>query len=415
MGGECSEVTPNTRTILLESAAFNGYNVRRTCKKLGLWSEASFRFVRGVYQDLAGTASDRAVMLMEQLGAGRVVGGVIDVYPNPLKPYYLEVSADRINELLGINIPARRMKEMLERLEMKVEEKKSSLCITVPTFRQDVQLDYDIAEEVARLYGYNNIPKTVMSGSWVLGTKSLKERIAETVREVLCGCGLHEIITYSFESPSVFDRINLPMAHPLRKTLTIQNPLGEEYSIMRTTLLPAMLNVISLNYNRGTEEAGFYEIAPRFLPREILLKELPDERVTVSLGVYGDENFFSLKGRVEALLAELNITGYEFRRAKSPSYHPGRTAEIIIDGKSLGVIGEVHPDVLERYGIGTRVYAGELDFSLLMDKADSTAAYSPLPKYPSINRDIAIVVDKEVPAGTVEAVIRKAEGIWWRK
>jgi phenylalanyl-tRNA synthetase beta chain len=186
--------------------------------------------------------------------------------------------------------------------------------------------------------------------------------------------------------------------------------LGEEYSIMRTTLLPAMLNVISLNYNRGAEEAGFYEIAPRFLPREIPLKELPEERLTIALGLYGNEDFFTLKGRVEALLKELNITGYEFQRAKDPSYHPGRTAEILINGEVLGLIGEVHPDVLESYDIGTRVYAGELDFGLLMEKADATVSYSPLPRYPSVNRDMALLVDMDVPAGTIERVIREAGG-----
>ncbi|MFA6670614.1 MAG: phenylalanine--tRNA ligase subunit beta, partial [Bacillota bacterium] len=314
MGGEYSEVTEDTRTILLESAAFNGYNVRQTCKKLGLWSEASFRFVRGVYQDLAGFAADRAAMFMEQLGAGEIVGGVIDVYPNPLKPYYLEVGAGRINKLLGISLTTERMKDMLQRLEMKVEEERGNLCITVPTFRQDVQLDYDIAEEIARMYGYNNIPKTVMSGSWVLGKRSKKEKLTDIVRDVLCGCGLYEVSTYSFESPSVFDRINLPEGDPLRKTVAIQNPLGEEYSIMRTTLLPAMLNVISLNYNRGIEGAGIYEIAPRFLPREIPLKELPDEKPTIVLGMYGGEDFYSIKGRVETLLGELGIYSYEFER-----------------------------------------------------------------------------------------------------
>jgi phenylalanyl-tRNA synthetase beta chain len=410
MGGEYSEITSDTKTILLESATFNGYNVRQTCKKLGLWSEASSRFVRGVYQDLAGIAADRAAMLMQELGAGEVVGGVIDVYPNPSKPYYLEVGADKINRLLGINLPAVRMKEMLERLGMDVEENEGNLCITVPTFRQDVKLDYDIAEEIARLYGYNNIPKTVMSGSWVLGTKSRKEKITETVKDVLCGCGLYEISTYSFESPSVFDRINLPEGDPLRKTITIQNPLGEEYSIMRTTLLPAMLNVISLNYNRGIQKAGFYEIAPRFLPRDIPLKELPDEKPTIALGMYGDEDFFSIKGRVEALLMELGITTYEFKRMQNPSYHPGRTAQVTVDGEYLGLIGGIHPDVLENYEIGTRVYAGELDFNLLLEKADSAVTYSPLPRYPSINRDIALLVDKDIPAGAVEKVIRIAGG-----
>jgi phenylalanyl-tRNA synthetase beta chain len=410
MGGEYSEITSETRTILLETASFNGYNVRKTCKKLGLWSEASFRFVRGVYQDLAGLASARAAALMEELGAGEIVDGVIDVYPNPSKPYYLEVGAERINKLIGISIPAQRMKGMLERLEMKVEEKQGTLCITVPTFRQDIRIDYDIVEEIARLYGYNNIPKTVMTGSWVMGTKSRKEKFVDVVKGVLCGSGMYETYTYSFESPAVFDRINLPDGHPLRKTVTIENPLGEEYSIMRTTLLPSMLNVVSLNYNRGIQSAGFYEIAPRFIPREIPLKELPDEKLTIALGLYGDEDFYSLKGRVEALIRELNISNYSFKRAQNGSYHPGRTAEILIDGETLGIIGEIHPDVLKNYGISGRVFAGELDFELLMEKADNNLTYSSLPKYPSVNRDIAIIADKGVDAGIIEEIIRKAGG-----
>jgi len=410
MGGEYSEITQKTSTILLETASFNGYNVRKTCKKLGLWSEASFRFVRGVYQDLAETASERAAALMEQLGAGEVIDGVMDVYPNPPKPYYLEVEAERINRLIGISISPQRMKDMLERLEMKVELKGQRLCITVPTFRQDIRLDYDIVEEVARLYGYDNIPKTVMTGSWVMGTESRREKTRDTVRDVLCGCGMYEIYTYSFESPSVFDKINLPEEHPLRKTVTIQNPLGEEYSIMRTILLPSMLNVVSLNYNRGTQRAGFFEIAPRFIPREIPLKDLPDEKLTLALGLYGGEDFYSIKGRVETLLGELNITGYDFRRVKAGPYHPGRAAEILVDGEVLGIIGEVHPEVLKNYGIEVRAYAGELDFDLLMEKADSRVTYSPLPKYPSVNRDIAVIVDREVEAGTLHQVIQEAGG-----
>ncbi len=410
MGGEYSEITQKTRTILLETASFNGYNVRKTSKKLGLWSEASFRFVRGVYQDLAGTASERAAALMEQLGAGEVVDGVMDVYPNPPKPYYLEVEAERINKLIGISLSPQRMKDMLERLEMKVELKDRRLCITIPTFRQDIRLDYDIVEEVARLYGYDNIPKTVMTGSWVLGTRSRREKTRDRVRDVLCGCGMYEIYTYSFESPSVFDKINLPKDSALRKTVTIQNPLGEEYSIMRTTLLPSMLNVVSLNYNRGTQRAGFYEIAPRFIPREIPLKDLPDEKMTLAIGLYGGEDFYSIKGRVETLLGELNITGYDFRRIKAGPYHPGRAAEILVDGETLGIIGEVHPEVLKNYGIEVRTYAGELDFDLLMEKADSQVTYTPLPKYPSVNRDIAVIVDREVEAGTLHQIIQEAGG-----
>ncbi len=410
MGGEYSEIMPDTRTILLESATFYGYSIRQTSKKLGLWSEASFRFIRGIYEDLAGIAADRAAMLMEELGAGEVIDGVFDVYPNPQKPYNLAVNAQRINELIGIDIPADDMKDMLGRLGMDVKENRGNLDITVPTFRKDIQLDHDIAEEVARLYGFDNIPKTVMSGNWVLGKKTFRERVMDKIRDTLCGYGLYEISTYSFESPSVFDRINLPKESPLRKAIPIQNPLGEEYSIMRTTLLPAMLNVIALNYNRGNEGAGFYEIAPVFIPKKLPLKELPDERLTISLGMYGDEDFYSVKGRAEGLFDELNIAGYEFRKVQNPSYHPGRAAEILIGDKVLGIIGEVNDDIVSGYGIGGRVYAGELNFDLLMDNMDHSVTYSPLPRFPSVKRDIALIVDKNIAAGSIENIIRDAGG-----
>lgn len=410
MGGEYSEITPETRTILLESASFNGYNVRMTCKKLGLWSEASFRFVRGVYQELAEIAAARAVMLMEELGAGEVIGGIVDVYPKPVKPHYVEVSSERINKLLGISITAEEMKEMLERLEMEVEVDRGNLRITVPTFRQDIQLDCDVAEEIARLYGYDNIPKTIMTGSWVQGRKSFKEIIEDTVKEVLCGCGLYEIQTYSFESPSVFDKLRLSECDELRRAIVISNPLGEEYSIMRTTLLPSMLSALSLNYNRGMESAGLYEIAPRFIPREIPLKELPEERLTICLGMYGSEDFYSLKGRIEVLLEELNISDYSFRRVQHPSYHPGRAAEVLIGDEVLGIIGEAHPDVSQAYQIGTRVYMGELNFNLLMKNARREVKYSPLPKYPAVNRDIAVLVDRETEVGRIAEAIKEAGG-----
>ncbi|MBA1335785.1 MAG: Phenylalanyl-tRNA synthetase beta chain [Firmicutes bacterium] len=410
MGGEFSEITRGTRTVLLESASFNGYNVRMTCKRLGLWSEASFRFVRGVYPGLAETAANRAVMLMEQLGAGEVVEGVIDIYPEPVKTKHVEVSSDRINRLIGIDITAEEMKDMLERLEMAVKADNGMLSITVPAFRQDIEVDYDIAEEIARLYGYNNVPKTIMEGSWVQGKKTLKEKLEDQIKDVLCGLGLYEIQTYSFESPGVFDKLRLPEEHHLRRTVEIKNPLGEEYSIMRTTLLSSMLNVLSINYNRGIKGAGLYEIAPRFIPREIPLKQLPDEKLTISLGIYGDEDFYSLKGRVEVLLDELKIRDYSFRRAQHPSYHPGRTAEVVIGEEVAGIIGEAHPDVAKAYQIDTRVYMGEIDFSLLMEASQSEIKYSPLPKYPAITRDIAVLVDKETEVGRIAEAIEETGG-----
>jgi len=293
---------------------------------------------------------------------------------------------------------------------MAVKADNGMLSITVPAFRQDIEVDYDIAEEIARLYGYNNVPKTIMEGSWVQGKKTLKEKLEDQIKDVLCGLGLYEIQTYSFESPGVFDKLRLPEEHHLRRTVEIKNPLGEEYSIMRTTLLSSMLNVLSINYNRGIKGAGLYEIAPRFIPREIPLKQLPDEKLTISLGIYGDEDFYSLKGRVEVLLDELKIRDYSFRRAQHPSYHPGRTAEVVIGEEVAGIIGEAHPDVAKAYQIDTRVYMGEIDFSLLMEASQSEIKYSPLPKYPAITRDIAVLVDKETEVGRIAEAIEETGG-----
>lgn len=410
MGGENTEITPQTRTILLESANFNGYSIRMTAKKLGLRSEASSRFEKGIDPNLAEEVVNRAVILLEQLGAGKVVEGLIDVYPVPVHSHTVEVSPKRINVLLGTNISEEQMIEMLESLEMKVEKADERLKITIPTFRQDIRIEDDMAEEVARIYGFDKIPRTIMSGSWIQGRISKNQKIEDITKDVLCGCGMFEITTYSFESPGVFDKLKFPENSPLRKAIPIQNPLGEDYSIMRTTLLPAMLNVLSLNYNRGVKEARLYEVAPRYIAREMPLKELPMEKKTIGLGLYGNETFYTLKGIVEVLMEELNVRNYEFKRARHPSYHPGRTAEILINGETLGIIGEIHPDVAAKFGLDTKVYTGELDMGLLVDKAVFEIKYSLLPKFPSINRDIAILVDQDVEVGRIEEIIRETGG-----
>lgn len=410
MGGELSEVTPDTRTILLESANFNSFSVRKTSKKLGIRSEASSRFEKGLDPNMSKEAINRAAMLIEQLGAGVIIKGMVDVYPRPVTPHRVEMNPARINQLLGTGIPAGEMKEILEWLEMKVDEEGGRLMVTVPTFRQDIQNQFDLAEEIARIYGYDNIPRTIMSGSWVQGTRSYRQKVEDTVKDVLCGCGMYEILTFSFESPGVFDRLRLPQDSPLRKAIVIKNPLGEDYSIMRTTLLPAMLNVISLNYNRGIKQARMFEIAPRFIPGEIPLQQLPEEKKTICLGMYGDVDFYTMKGIVEALLEELNISDCQFHKAQHPSYHPGRTAEVLVDGRSAGVIGEIHPDVAAAFQVDARIYAGELDFDLLASSAEFRVKYSPLPKFPAVNRDIAILVDEDIEVARVERVIREAGG-----
>jgi len=410
MGGENTEITQQTRTILLESANFNSYSIRMTAKKLGLRSEASSRFEKGIDPNLAEEVVNRAVMLMEQLGAGKVVKGLVDEYPESVYPHIVEASPQRVNDLLGTDVSESQMIDILESLEMEVEKVGETFRITVPTFRQDIQIEDDIAEEVARIYGYDKIPKTIMTGSWVQGKISQKQKLENNVKDVLCGCGMYEITTYSFESPTVFDKLRIPRESTLRKVVTIKNPLGEDYSIMRTTLLPAMLNVLSLNYNRGVKKARLYEVAPRYIAGEIPLRELPRERKTISLGMYGDESFYSIKGIIEVLLEELNILNYKFRKIEHPSYHQGRTAEILVDGEILGIIGEIHPEVAEKYQLDTKIYTGELDMELLVSKTVHDIKYSPLPKFPAINRDIAVLLDQDIEAAKIEEIMREVGG-----
>ncbi len=410
MGGEETEVTPDTRVILLESANFDSYSVRMTGKKLGLSSEASFRYSKGLDPNMAEAGINRAVMLMEQLGAGKIADGMIDAYPVPVYPHTVQASPDRINKLLGTDIAEHQMTEILESLEMKVEKVDGKLNITVPTFRQDILLEDDVAEEVARIYGFDRIPATIMAGSWVQGKRSREQKIEDVVKEVLCGCGMFEILTYSFESPRVFDKIRVPEDSGLRKAIAIKNPLGEDYSIMRTTLIPAMLGVLSLNYNRGVRHARLFEVAPRYIAGEIPLKELPLEKKTLCLGLYGDESFYTIKGIVEVLMEELNIRNYRFKKTRHPSYHPGRTGEVFVDGESLGIIGEIHPDVAEEFDIDAKVYIGELDMELLMGKTVFDVRYSPLPKFPSIKRDIAVLLDTDIEVGEIENILRETGG-----
>ncbi|MGB9780973.1 phenylalanine--tRNA ligase subunit beta [Caldanaerobacter sp.] len=409
MGGENTEITDSTVNILIESANFKGSNIRHTSKKLGLRSEASARFEKGLDPEITVLACERAAQLMEKYCGGEVLKGIVDEYPKPMERTVLTVRPDRINKFLGTNLATSEMIEILRSLEFEVVEKGEELEIKVPHFRKDVTMEADIAEEIARLYGYNNIADSLMKNAQTtLGSLTKEQQLEEKAREVLLACGLNEIVTMSFMGERDLDRINVPKDSVLRKAVKIINPLGEEQSLMRTTLLPFMLNVAYTNYSRKVGEFKAFEISRVFLPKELPLKELPEEVKTISLGMYGKEvDFYTIKGVIEELLEVMGIVDVEYVRAEEPSYHPGRSAKILFGEEVLGVFGEVHPDVLENYDLPVRVYAGELNLDKIIKFANVDRKYNPLPKYPAVERDIAVVVDEDLFVAEVEKVIKE--------
>lgn len=406
MGGQNSEVKDDTNTIVFEIANFNGSNIRITSKKLGLRTEASTRFEKDIDPNLAEIAMKRACHLVELIGAGEVVGGVIDVYPKRLEPHRLEVSPEWINSFLGTDVEVSRMKEILESLEMKVEGEEI-LKIEVPTFRQDVRIKEDIAEEIARIYGYNNIPSVKIKGEAVEAIKTTEQKLIETVKNTMVSSGLYEGITYSFTSPKVFDSIRLKEDDSLRKAVVISNPLGEDFSIMRTTGIPSMMEVLGRNYARGIKEAGIFEIARVYLPQDDLL---PDERDRLVIGMYGNVDFYSLKGVIENLLSVLGVDRVDFEsEGENPTFHPGRCARLMVRRKPAGFLGEVHPDVSENYGFeDERVYVAEIDLKTIFEASRLERKYRALPKFPSVTRDIAMLISDDVTVGEIENVIMRA-------
>ncbi|MCX7843484.1 MAG: phenylalanine--tRNA ligase subunit beta [Clostridia bacterium] len=418
MGGGNSEICDSTSSILFESASFNGTSVRITAKKLGMRTEASSRFEKGLDVNNVVNALDRAAQLIVELGAGEVAGGIIDCYPGKLEPRVIDLQQDRINALLGTDISRDEMIRILRSVELGVDDKTGR--VTVPTFRQDIEEMADLAEEVARFYGYNNIKPTLLPGKEMTrGIKTFKQKMEDRIRETMSALGLYEIYTYSFTSPDIFDKINLPKDSKLRNAVVISNPLGVDYSIMRTTTIPDMLTVLARNYNRRIEEAKLYELSytyskdnPRTTQVEGIDESgLPEEIETLTLGMYGKVDFYDIKGVAEGLLAELGITEYEFaRETGNPTFHPGRTAVLMIKGEYAGCIGEVHPDVLEKFDISTRVYAGSIEVDKLVASAGHKAQYKPLPKFPAVSRDIAMLVKDEVMVKQIEDVIRKNSG-----
>lgn len=413
MGGLDSEVTSGTETILIEAANFNDKNVRLTSKSLNLRTEASARFEKGIDPNLCEIACNRVCQLIEEIGAGKVVGEYIDDYIEKAIEKVITLRTDKVNRLLGTNIDKNDMIDILERLELKVEEKEECLKVTVPTFRLDLEAEVDLIEEIGRIYGFHNIKNEPLRGALIRGEKSYDKVVEDKVKSILEGLGMNEIMTYSFVSPKVYDKIKLSEDSEKRKCIKIMNPLGEDYSVMRTTLIPNAMDVLARNYNYGVERAFIYEIGNIFIPKELPIKKLPIERKMLSLGMYGDVDYYYIKGVVDTLLERLGILKCKYLREENhPSFHPGRTANIIYKDKVLGVIGEIHPDILENYHIKERVYISELDFDTIIEIANLERQYKPLAKYPAITRDLAIVLDREILVKDIEEkILENGEGL----
>lgn len=410
MGGENSKITDDVKTMLFEAACFDGTNIRLSAKKIGMRTEASGKFEKGLDPNLASEAIDRACQLIEELGAGEVVGGMIDVYPQKNVEKRIKFEPDKINKLLGIDISAEEMLGYLKKIELVYNEETNELII--PTFRQDLECGADIAEEVARFYGYANIPTTLPSGEATTGKLSFKMRIEGVARDIAEFCGFSQGMTYSFESPKVFDKLLLPEDSPLRKAIVISNPLGEDFSIMRTTSLNGMLTSLSTNYNRRNKNVKLYELGNIYLPKSLPLTELPDERMQFTLGFYGDGDFFSMKGVVEEFLEKVGMRNKpEYNPDAGKTFlHPGRQADIVYDGEVIGYLGEVHPDVLDIYSIGEKAYVAVIDMPHIVEKATFDRKYEGIAKFPAVTRDISMVMDKAVLVGTVEDIIEKRGG-----
>ena len=414
MGGENSEIEGDTRMLLLESANFNGTSIRLTSKKMGLRSEASSRFEKGLDPENTITAVNRCAELVELLGAGRVVRGVIDC--NRVKPVKdtIRLDPDRINAFLGTEIPAEKMINIFKSIEFEFDE--ASMMLRIPSFRSDIESAADLSEEVARFYDYNNIKPSLLSGKEsAQGRKTYKQRMEDVIRDAMSGCGMNEAYTISFTSPDVFDTILLPKDHPSRKAVVISNPLGEDYSIMRTTTLPDMLRILAINYSRKISDARLFELS--YVYRPVEGEQLPVEEETLTLGMYGENvDFFDLKGAIEELMTAMGIKNFEFRPVKDePSFHPGRTAGLFIkttDGsvKRAAILGEIHPEVAENTECPARTYVAMADVGVLIEASTLSRKYEQLPRFPALTRDMAIVIKDDIYVADLINVIRRKGG-----
>ncbi|MEQ2579557.1 phenylalanine--tRNA ligase subunit beta [Hominiventricola aquisgranensis] len=405
MGGENSMITDDVKTMLFEAACFDGTNIRLSSKRVGLRTDASGKFEKGLDPNNAQAAIDRACQLIEELDAGDVVNGTVDVYPVKREPVRIPFEPDRINALLGTDISKEQMLEYYKPIELEYDEKTNE--IVAPTFRQDLFRTADLAEEVARFFGYDNIPTTLPRGEATTGKLPFYLRIEAVARDIAEFCGFSQGMTYSFESPKVFDKLLLPEDARERQAIVISNPLGEDFSIMRTTSLNGMLTSLATNYNRRNKNVRLYEMGNIYLPKSLPLTELPDERMQFTLGMYGDGDFFSMKGIVEEFLDKIGMhlkETYDPNAGKS-FLHPGRQANIIYDGTVIGYLGEVHPTVAATYGIGERAYVAVLDMPSIVPMATFDRKYEGIAKFPAVTRDISMVVPKNVLVGQIEEVI----------
>ncbi len=411
MGGYHSEVGEDTKTVLLEGANFNEKSVRLTSKKFNLRSEASNRFEKGVDINLSELAVNRVCQLIEELGVGEIVKGNIDIYPNPKPEKSISLRPERANKILGLDIETEKMLEYLNNLGIKSEFREGLIYSQIPSFRLDLEVEVDLIEEIGRMYGFHNIKSKPLVGVLTRGERPYEKQIEEKVKAILKGLGLNEIMTYSFISPKAYDLINLSEDDELRNYIKLMNPLGEDYSVMRTTLIPNILDIMSRNYNRGIKEVVFYEIGNIFLPRELPVEELPEEKKVLSIGMYGEKDFYFLKEIVDKTLNRLGIEDIEYVKERElTSFHPGRTANITAQGEKVGIIGEVHMDVAENYHIKDRPYLVQIDFDKIVEMAKLDIKFQSLAKYPSMTRDIALLLNKDIPVGEIEKTMKKHGG-----
>ena len=409
MGGENSMVTDSIETLLFEAACFDGTNIRLSSKKIGLRTDASGKFEKGLEPNNTMDAINRACQLIEELGAGTVVGGCVDVYPTKKEEVTVPFEPEKINGLLGTDLSAEEMLSYLTKIELSYDEETGLLHI--PNFRQDLNCMADIAEEVARFFGYDNIPTTLPRGEATAGKISFKGRVEEVTRQIAEQNGFNGGMTYSFESPKVFDKLLLPEDAKERQAIVISNPLGEDFSIMRTISLNGMLTSLATNYNRRNKVAKLYEMGNIYLPKSLPLTELPEERMQFTFGMYGAGDFFDLKGVIEELFEKLGLEGQsEYAKGSYSFLHPGRTADIFLQGEKVGYMGQVHPEVCDNYDFSTEAYVAVIDMPVLVEKATFERKYEGIAKFPAMTRDLSMVMSKEIPVGEVEKVIKKRGG-----
>ena len=410
MGGENSMITDSVSTLLFEAACFDGTNIRRSSKKVGLRTDASTKFEKGLDPNTAQLAIDRACQLIVELGVGEVVGGMVDVYDKKKEGKKVVLDSVRINQILGTDIDEATMIGYFKNIELDYNEETKE--ITIPSWRQDISHIADLAEEVARFYGYDNIPTTLPTGEATTGKLPFKLRIEEVARNVAEFYGFSQAMTYAFESPKVFEKLLLPKDSKLREAVAITNPLGEDFSIMRTSSLNGMLTALSTNYNRRNKDVRLYELGNIYLPKQLPVTELPEERIQFTLGMYGEGDFFSMKGVVEEFLQRAGLSKkIKYDPSNKKSYlHPGRQADMFYKDQWIGYLGEVHPEVSETYNIKDRVYVAVIDMPCIVEIATFDRKYEGIAKYPAVTRDISMVMKKEILVGEVEEIIEKKGG-----